>query len=336
MANTLDALTVVQVAMESTAGTDLATTSKLVVERFEATPEDEVYRPQHKAGLLVANKGNEQVMTRGSRLTVGGKLCYEQAQHWLEGAIAGAITPTGTNPYTWTFTRNATAVPTLDTYTFERRISDGSNVIGNAWHYGVIDSLTLRGSPRQMIEYEAQLFARRIQTETLTAGQSLPSTITFMPHGTSALYIDSTFANRGTTLVSSQLLDWSLTIRPGLEPLFTADGRSDLDYPTVALNDQNIGLEFKATLLVPGSSSQYATEKTAAEAQTLRACEVRLTDSGGAMSLKLQFLAKHERGSLFTLGQQQGQNVVEVSLVGSTDATNYMAAVLVNATANDN
>lgn len=322
--------------MESTAGTDLATTSKTVIEEFMVTPEDEVFRPQHKAGLLVANKGNEQAMTRGTRWTARGKLCYEQAQHWLEGAIAGAITPTGTNPYTWTFTRNATAVPTLDSYTFERRISDGSNVIGNAWHYAMIDALTIKGSPRSMIEYEAQGFARRVQTETLTAGQSLPGTITFMPHGTSALYIDSTYANRGTTIVSSQLLDWSLTIRPGLEPFFTADGRSDLDYPTVALNDENIGLEFNATLLVPGTSSQYATEKTAAEAQTLRACEVRLTDSGGSMSLKLQFLAKHEKGSLFELGKQNGQNVVQVKLVGSTDATNYMAAVLVNATANDN
>lgn len=335
MANTLRGKTDIQWAIESTAGTDLAATSKVVIEEFDVEPEDEYYRPQLLNGITLANRGSEQAQTRGTRFTARGALCYQQAQHWLEGVIQGAIAPTGTNPYTWTFTRNATAVPTLDTYTFERRLSDGSNNIDNAWHYGVLNSLTLRAEPRGMVMYEAQGFARRVQTEAQTGALTLPATITYMPHGTSALYLDSTWANRGTTIVSTQLLEWSLTLRPGLEGFFTADGRSDLDFPMVIQNTDTTGVEFTARLLIPGSSSQYATEKTAAEAGTLRACELRLTDSGGTMSLKLQFLAKHERASVFQVGNLNGQNVVDLSLVGSTDGTNFQAAVLVNATNTD-
>lgn len=331
---TVAGATIVQWAAESTKGTDLATTSKVVLEEFDAVPEDEIYRPQFLNGVLLQNRGNEQAITRGSTFTVRGPACYEQMQHWMEMVIAGAITPTGTNPYTWTHTRTATAIPTIDSFTFERRISDTSNNIDTAWHYCMCRSFTLSGAPRGVVMYEAEVFGRRVQTETLTAGQSLP-TAELMTHGTSALYIDSTWANRGTTVVAAQLLDWSVKIVPGFQPFYTADGRSDLDFPTHVLNSDAVGLEFTATLLIPGSSPQYSTEKTAAEAQTLRAIELRLTGSG-SNSFKLQFLAKHEKGSLFTVGTRDGQNVVELKLVGSTDATNYMAAVLVNTKANDN
>lgn len=334
MANALTGLDTYQWAMESTKGTDLATTSKMVVEEFTWTPEDENYRPMHLAGLTVANRGNEQAMWRGTRWNARGKLTFQQAIQWLEMSIAGAVSPTGTDPYTWTYTRSATAVPTIDAATFERRLSDGSNVIGNAIHYAMLDELTLSGDQKGMIEYAATGFARRIQTETLTAGQTLPSTLTFMPHGTSALYIDDTWAGRGTTVVSAQLLNWSLKIRPGHEPFFTADGRSDLDFPTHILNTDEVKTEFTARLLIPGTGSQYATEKTAAEASSLRACELRITGSG-SFSLKLQFLATHEKASLFEVGTLNGQRVVDLSMVGSTDLTNYQAAVLVNNTATD-
>lgn len=334
MPNTLNGLTIIQQAMESTKGTDLATTSRVVIEEAIWTPEDELYRPKHLSGILLENRGNEFPITRGTRWKHSGGFTYQQAIHKFEMAVQGAVSPSGTDPYTWTFTSNATAVPTIDAATFERRISDGSNVIGNAIHYAMTDTLTLRGDPRGVVTYEENGFARRIQTETLTAAQVLPTTISYMPHGSSALYIDSAFASVGSTVVSSQLLEWSLMMKTGHEPLFTADGRSDLDFPAHILNSDTKGLEFTARLLIPGSSSQYATEKTAAEAATLRACELRLTGTGDH-SLKIQFTAKHERASLFELGTLNGQNVVDVRLVGSTDGTNFINVILVNNTATD-
>ena len=330
---TIRGASIVQWALESTKGTDLPATSKVLLEEFDAEPEDELYRPRVLNGVLLQNPGNEFPITRGSRFRVSGPASYEQMQHWFEMCIQGAVTPTGGPTYVWTHTRNATAIPVIDSATFERRISDTSNNIDNAWHYCMPRSFTLRGAPRGVVMFEAEMFGRRIQSEALTAALSLPTT-ELISHGTSALYIDGTWANRGTTLISSQLLDWSATIRPGFMPMYTADGRSDLDYPTHILNSDEVGIEVTAKLLIPGTSSQYATEKTAAEAATLRAVELRMTGTS-PRQVKLQFLAKHEKASLFQIGTQDGQNVVELKLVGATDATNFMAGIVTNLVATD-
>lgn len=330
---TIRGATVVQWALEATKGTDLACTSKVVLEEFDAEPEDVIYRPRFLNGVLLQNTGGEQAITRGTSFRVSGPATYEQMQHWMEMTIQGALTPSGGPTYTWTATRTATAIPVIDSATFERRLSDTSTNIDNAWHYCMCRSFTLRGEPRGVVMYEAEMFGRRIQTEVQTGALTLP-TVELMTHGSSALSIDSTWANRGTTGITGQLLEWSVTIRPGFMPLFTADGRSDLDFPTHMLNSDQVGLEFNATLLIPGTSPQYSTEKTAAEAGTLRAVELELTGSS-PRSFKLQFLAKHERGSLFQVATRDGQNLVEVRMVGSTDATNYMAAVLLNLVGTD-
>lgn len=333
MPNTLRGTTIYQWGAESTKGTAVAATSKILVEEMDFIPQDEIYRPTFINGVLLQNTGNEQAITRGTDWRASGPFSYQQAIHWFEMAIQGAVTPSGAGPYTWTFTRNATSIPTIDSFTFERRLNDGANSIDNEWAYGMLSELKLSGSPRGMVMYEASGFARRVQSSTLTAALSLPTT-TLMPHGTSSLFIDTTFAGVGTTQVSSQLIDWSLTLRPGHMPLFTADGRSDLDYPTHMLNSDQVGLEFEATLLVPGSSSQYATEKTAAEAATLRAVQIKTTGAA-PFDMEIDFLAKHERGSVFSIGTQDGQNVVKLNMVGSTDATNFLRAIVINSTATD-
>jgi hypothetical protein len=331
---TIRGATIVQWAAESTKGTDLACTSKVILEEFGAAPDDQMYRPRFLNGVLLQNIGSEQAITRGSTFKVSGPLSHAQLPHWMEMVIQGAVTPTGGPTYTWTHTRNATAIPTIDSFTFERRLSDTSTNIDQAWHYCMCRSLTIKGEPRGIVMFEADMFGRRIQSEAITGALSIPATPDLVNHGTSAVYIDSTWANRGTTVIAAQLLDWSLTIKPGFMPFYTADGRSDLDFPTHVLNSDEVGLEFTAKMLIPGTSPQYSTEKTAAAAGTLRAVELRMTGSSPNVA-KIQFLAKHETPDIYEIGTQDGQNVVELKMVGSTDATNYMAAVLVNQVATD-
>ena len=325
---TLEGLQIVQWGRETTKGTAVVATSKVLMESFEFDPEDLPYRPAYVNGMLLENTGNEFVITRGTRWRARAPLSYEQAMHWLEMMIQGPVTPTGAGPYTWTYTRAAGAIPTLSAFTVERRLNDGTNQIDNEWAYCMADKITLRAAPRGVVMLDAEGFARRIQGSTLTPALSLP-TAELIPHGSSQLYLDSTWANRGTTVVAAQLLDWSLECRIGIKPYFTADGRSDLDYPTTVLDRRMVGLSLKATVLIPGTGSQYATEKAAAEAMTLRAAELRFTGTSNR-SLKLQMLAKHEKGSLFKTAVRDGQDVAELSMVTSTDQTNYMAGVLIN------
>lgn len=327
MPGTVAGLRIYQWGRESTAGTAVAATSKVLCEEFDFEEEDALYRPEYVNGVLLQNTGNEFAITRGTRWRASGPLSYQQAQHWLEMAIQDAVDPTGTDPYTWTYTRNATSIPAPGSFTLERRLNTGAAQVDQEWAYAMCSSLRLTGAPRGVVRFEAEGFARRVQSSTLTGALSLP-TASLIPHGTSALYIDTAWASVGTTQITGQLLDWSLTLRPGGSvPLFTADGRSDLDFPVVVFDRSEAGLEFEATLLL--DTTRYATEKAAAEAATLRAMQIKL-DGAGDHDLEIDFLAKHERGSLFQVGSQQGQDIVRLRMVGSTDGTNFLRAILIN------
>jgi len=318
-------LELVQWARESTPGTDLATTSKILATSFNAVPMDEVHRPAILRGLMQRNRGMEQVIKRWSEITIEGPLSFEQAQNLCVAALGNDAAPTGTNPYTWECLRDPTAQPSLATFTIERRVTDGTTPIGQAWHYCVLRELTLRFADGEPVSYSATFFGRRVQTETLTASQAHP-TPEWMPIGFGKLWIDTAWANLGTTVVATQVLSGEITIRTGAVPIWTLDQRSDLDYGAVGYNAAESSLEARLTLLLGG---QYSTEKTAAEAQTLRALRFQF-DGSSSHQFLLDLLMKHQLGSLFEFGEQDGQHIVEMNLVESSDGTNLAKATVIN------
>lgn len=320
-------LTVAQWAREATPGVDAATTSKIIATEFNAVPMDEVYRPELIQGLLLENPGNEQVIKRWSEITISGPLSYEQAQNLFAGVLGNDAAPTGAGPYTWELVRDPTGVPSVATYTIERRITDGSTPIQQAWHYCVIRELTINFADGEPVTYSATLFGRRVQTETLTAAQTLP-TPEWMPLGVGKMWIDSTWAGLGTTVVATQVLAGSVTFRTGLAPVWTLDQRSDLDYS--AVSNGRLGIEANITAKV---GAQFATEKSAAEAQTLRAVRLQF-DGSSSRQLLLDLLLKHANGSLFEFGvDDQGDHNVAMPMVGSTDKTNVAKATVINGVA---
>ena len=207
-------LEVVQWAREATPGTDLATTSKILCSSFNAVPMDEVHRPAILRGVMQRNRGFEQVIKRWSEITIEGPLSFEQAQNLMAAAYGNDAAPTGLNPYTWNLTRDPTGVPSLAHFTIERRITDGSTPIQQAWHYCTLRSLTINFADGEPVTYSATFFGRRIQTETLTAAQAFP-TPEWMPIGFGKLWIDTAWASLGTTVVATQVLSGSVTFNTG-------------------------------------------------------------------------------------------------------------------------
>ncbi len=313
-----------QWAREATKGTDLATTSKMLVTSFQPVPEDEFYRGRIVRGLMQRNRGFETPVKRWTSWTAGGPVSYEQLQNWLGAAIHEDAIPTGASPYVWTHTRNPAAIPTLSALTFERLITDGSTPIQQAWHYGLVQQLVIRFVDGEPLTFRASGVARRVQTETLTAAITLP-TPEIPPAPLATLFIDSTWANPGTTQVSSQILEFELEINTGQKPIWTADGRTDLDYTLDAVDPDEVSVNARTKALV---GAQTATEKTAAEAATLRAVQVSLAGSGGR-ALDLKMLGVHEKASVFEFEMQDGQKAVTYNLQ-STDGTNLLEAVLTN------
>lgn len=328
MPNHPASLTVVQWARESSIGVDAAATSKIICTEFNAVPMDEVYRPPLIQGLMIDNPGNEQVIKRWSEITMSGPLAYEQAQNLFSACLGNDAAPTGApSTYTWEMLRDITTVPTLAPFTIERRTTDGTTPIQQAWHYCVMRSLKLAFADSEPVTFEAKFFGRRVQTETLTAAQALP-TPEWLPLGVGKLWIDSTWAGLGTTVVASQVVAGEVTFFTGAEPDWTLDQRSDLDFSGVSYGRARIEGSITAKL-----GAQAAIEKTAAEAQTLRAFRLQF-DGTSPRQLLVDWLCKHSGGSLFEYGiDGNDQHIVAMPFVSSTDKTNFAKATVINGVA---
>lgn len=320
-------LEITQWAREAVAGTDLPATSKMITERFNPVPSTpENFIPQLQRGLLLANRGGEQVIQRGTNWTAEGPLTFEQAQHLFSGVIQNVAAPTGAGPYIWTHTRNPAAFPSLASYTFERRINDGATPIDQAWHYAMFDELELTFATNEVWRYNATGFARPVKTEALTAALTLPAhEIATVPN--TGVAIDSTWATLGATPIAGQILSGRILFKSGVGPLWTMDNpNADLAFTQVGYASSRVRCEIRLTMLV---GAAYATLKAAAEANTLRAVQITLTGTGGK-SIVIKALQKHKIPELFGFDYDDEQTVVTLDMVGSTDGTNAWEAVVTN------
>lgn len=315
----------VQWAREAVKGTDLPATSVMIVERFNPQGEAPVFRPRYASGLVLANRGGEQVISRGTRWTAEGPLTFEQAQNLFSGAIENVASPTGLGPYVWTHTRNPANIPSLATFTFERREDDGATPIDHAFHYGLFESLELTFALNETWRYNATGVARRKQEEALTAALSLPTHEIVQTPGTE-VYIDSTWATRGTTQILGQVLGGRVRFGSGAGARFTADGRADLDFAIDEYASSRVTMELELTMLLGG---HYATERAAAEALSLRAVQLHVPGTGNN-DLVISGLLKHEKAELYDFDFDDEQVVYSMRLVGSTDNTNAWEAVVTN------
>lgn len=326
---TVKGLRVFQWGEEAASGTAVAATSKMAVRDIEFDPIDAPERPPLARGLLTRHPGSETIVIRGTRFRVAEtEVVYDDQHIWASIGIKGGVVATGTNPYTWTTARSLTADPAIKTRTVERRITDGTTPTDNEWAYCHLSKMRWIYRRGQTLKFAAEGVGRRIQGSTLTAAQAMPTT----EHPVSPLvtaYIDTTWAGIGGTQVLAQVLGADITFHTGLTPLDTFDGRTDLDFTTVVLDADQVGLDVELALRV---GAQFATEKTAAEAQSLRAVRFKVLGTS-SKELTLDMLLKHEPGSIQKIGEQDGQDIVVVKLTDATDGTNLFQHKVVNAAA---
>lgn len=316
----------VQWAREGTPGSDTPATSRWIVERFNPTPSTpDAYRPSLARGLLLANRGGEGVIQRGTKWTAEGPLTFEQAQHLFGGVIENVAAPTGGPTYVWDHIRNPAAFPSLAHYTFERRETDGTTPVDHAWHYGTFESVELTFAANEVWKYKADGFARRVKDEAMTASLTLPTHEVCLTPGTK-VYINDTWATIGNTQVQGQLLRGSVKIGSGAGPLWTADGRTDLDWSVIAFASSRVTFEASLTMLL---GAQYATEKAAAEALTLRGLRLQI-DGTSPRQIQIDALVKYRVPELFAFEYDDEQVIVTLDLVGSTDGTNAHKAKVTN------
>ena len=76
--------------------------------------------------------------------------------------------------------------------------------------------------------------------------------------------------------------------------------------------------------------SLFTAEKAKAEAAALRAIRIQVDGDDATRQLQLDGLYKYTGGSIFEVGEREGQDIVTLSLRQATDATNFAQAVVTN------
>jgi hypothetical protein len=316
----------IQVAREATAGTDLATTSKLLCTSFDVKPMSERYVPATLRGLMQRNRGFETVTKHSVEIDIEGPVSFENGLIMLLCSnLINVASPSGLSPYTWAFVKNPAVLPTPATLTLERKEYDGTTAIGQAWHYCVVDELTITFADGQPLMFKAHLFGRKTQTETLTPAITLP-TPEIPVTASATAYIDTTFAGLGGTAVANQVLGASLTMKNGAKPIWTLEARADLDFTTIGFDVAEIQNNLSITCLL---GAQYATEKAAALAQTLRAIQLKVLGTS-SRSLTLGGNYKYKTPDITSFGEQDGQRIVTLDLEESADGTNLFTCTVIN------
>jgi hypothetical protein len=214
-----------QYGIEATPGTSVAATKIL------AGAEIPPVNPDRSPAFPVDSLG---VRAAGSRVRIDQLLatntlripdCYFQTlPAILSCGIKGGVTPTEQTPaqgdWLWAFTPSMTADNTPKSMTLEA----GDDIQEVEFEYLMFERIKLSGVNAQAGEaapvvLEADWFARQGAPSTFTGALSIP-TMTDLNAKLSRIYIDATWAGRGTTEKTSMLRAWELEILTGLHPKF--------------------------------------------------------------------------------------------------------------------
>lgn len=209
----------VQIGYESTEGTEADATflfpcesgSIIEIDRAADTPEEDY------GELSMAQPGRSVFGVRQATMPLRGVVRFEDIFRILQSAIAGGVTPSGTDPYTWSFVMDNDA-DTLDPMTVE----DGDQIQAYLMLGAFVQSLTLSydalsaGSASPWT-FEATLIGRDKQATSFTGSVTAPSSMeTVMGHLTRLYLGDTATAFASLSEVTGSLLSFSVSIETGI------------------------------------------------------------------------------------------------------------------------
>lgn len=324
-------LRIYQAAKETTYGTAVATTNRLVCE-MEINPLEQVVEPQPQVGLLIENPTTDLIVRRWSEAKLSGELTYEQVLYLLEAAIRGGISPTGAGAdRTWTYTPLYTADPVLKSMSIQRRLTDGTTTWDEGLAYGLVKDFKLSGAIGEVAKFDSNWFGRPVDTAVaLTAAIAVPA-VNFVSTSDIKVFIDDSFANLGVTQFLGDIIGWEFNCEGMYQPKFYQDGRADRSFSIHALKRQayTASLQVEWNALVNG-------ERAKAASRALR--YVRIVATGavlGASNYKLQidFVARYKEAQFDQAGDRDGNDTATLEFVNAFDTTNLIGCkfVAVNA-----
>jgi len=310
----IKALQKVQLGRETTAGTAVASTTRW---RGQGALEDqrETVFAEEDVGLLIGTD-RTYVPRLGGAITMTGDASFEQLPHIFEAGIKtnAAVADGGGSGYVYTYLIPTTQGATVKSYTIE----GGDNEGAEEMEYCFVDNFTLSGAAGEAWQVSAEWMGRQVAPTTFTAAATLP-TVEEMLVSKTKIYIDAASGTAGTTQVSNTLLNASLSVDTGQQPVYTADG--ELYFSFV----KQVAPEIVLTMTYEHNASAIA-EKVAYRAETAR--QIRLLCEGSALttagdyskkSMIIDLVGKYE--SFAALSDQDGNDTVSCTFRGRYNAT---------------
>ncbi len=346
MGSAIKSATKIQVGKETTRGTAVAATRRIVTpaasyrrqEAFEHFEED-------MDGLLTRSSRVPLNTRNGTELEIGGfPLDFEQILLPLLSGVKGAVTPTtpGTGEARlWTFTPGVSADPAPDTYTVEFEESDFSNNAEMEAAYAFTTEIEISGGDEGAPELRFVVTARKTSDSTKTGGLGL-HTLTQAANPRWAVYIDGTWAGLGTTKISGQVYGFTWKFSDFLRSGYYLDNRADLDFSAYEFGRRRVELSLDV-VHDPNSSALVQTEEANKSNGTTRFVRVEITgaafnapDTGLSRFIRLDGAFKHMDGSMEERGGDRDGNLttqlVFQSTYDSTQAQDVAVAVQNNLT----
>lgn len=217
-----------QFGVESTAGTAVPATFKLVGEGTYKPIIERTFEEYPRGVRAMVTDGGFATM-KGSELEFSGNLTFEEILLPLNSGLV-TVVASGAGPYTYDFDPDLTAAQTIKTYTAEFVVDDGStkHYQREAAHM-ITKELEIEIKANELATMKMSMFGRAEQTSTMTGSLTPLTGRTAVPSNLFKVYVDTTGAGLGGTQKTGLVRVASLKLDFGNEPDYTLDGRADLD-----------------------------------------------------------------------------------------------------------
>jgi hypothetical protein len=297
------ALRRIQYGVETTRGTAVSA-SKRLLGRLSTTPRYELYRPDDEERNSLGMYHRLTNVGQHSELEWAGSLTFEQVIVFLSmGVKAEAIsTPAGgTTSRDWLYEPTLTAANSQKAFTFQY----GDDVQAYQYVFTMAEELEFTYAMNAVMTGRARMFARKYTQTTFTASPTL-ATVEDVVTNNTKLYVDTTWANLGTTEKNAVLVNATLRLPTGLTRTKYADGSLNFS----SFGEAKRSMEVEMTLKHSAVGRDDFLEKF--DDQSLNF--IRLETSGSTIEGALTKLFRvdmavrwHEAGALFE--DMNGENI---------------------------
>lgn len=246
MAAGLYPLRLLQLGFESTAGTAVAATKKIVGESVY-TPIIEREFEEYPRGVRAMVTGGGFAKQQGCRIEHDGNLTFEEILYPMLSGVVNDAAPSGSGPYTWDFTPILTGQASVKTITAEFVVDDASTKhYERESAYCVTTEFEVDIQVNDVAKLKWAMAGRAEGASTFTGALAPITGRTVVPSNLFGLWIDASGGTIGTTAKLGTLRGANIKVTTGVLPDYTLDGRTTLDH--TGIQTQMLKGEIELTL----------------------------------------------------------------------------------------